>query len=328
MEFTEDAHQLSGFHIFESNRPESAFPGGSHMDLMQIIKDHRRGIAIATALVVIENIAWIVEPTAFGRVIDAMIDAAGKSGISRSLVIPLLVWGAVFGVNSGVGTLRRSVDQRIFLRMFTDIATTVSMRSQEQGLSNSRAAIRAQLSREYIHFFQYRVPEIIEQAIAISGALVGMAFFDYRIAAACSFITIPLVIISRTYSKKVTGLQTEFHDGVEETYDIFSSGDPSRVRAYYNAIAVPQQKIANWGAASFGLMRFVLLGVFLVVLYIAIDLDDFTTGNIYTIVAYIWTFVTSSEYLPELMESATSLKDISRRLHKEADEPGAGIPGA
>jgi hypothetical protein len=64
-------------------------------------------------------------------------------------------------------------------------------------------------------------------------------------------------------------------------------------------------------------MRFVLLGVFLAVLYIAIDLDDFTTGNIYTIVAYIWTFVTSSEYLPELMESFTSLKDISGRLREE-----------
>jgi hypothetical protein len=60
-----------------------------------------------------------------------------------------------------------------------------------------------------------------------------------------------------------------------------------------------------------------LLGIFLVVLYISIDLDDFTTGSIYSIVAYIWTFITSSEYLPELMESWTSLKDISRRL-KEA----------
>ena len=48
------------------------------MDLMQIIRDHRRGIAVATALVVAENLAWIVEPAVFGRVIDAMIDFAGK----------------------------------------------------------------------------------------------------------------------------------------------------------------------------------------------------------------------------------------------------------
>jgi ABC-type multidrug transport system fused ATPase/permease subunit len=75
-----------------------------------------------------------------------------------------------------------------------------------------------------------------------------------------------------------------------------------------------KQKIANWGALNFGVMRFILLFIFLGVLYIAIDLDDFTTGSIYSIVAYIWTFITSSEYLPELMESWTSLKDVSSRL--------------
>jgi ABC-type multidrug transport system fused ATPase/permease subunit len=210
--------------------------------------------------------------------------------------------------------------------MFTDIATTVARSSYEQGLSSSRAAVRAQLSREYIQFFQYRIPEIIEQAIAIAGALVGMAIFDKRIAAACFVITVPLLLISRTYGRKVVGLQKEFHDNVEDTYDVFSSGNPERVRSYYSALALPQQKIANWGAAAFGLMRLVLLGVFLVVLYIAIDLDDFTTGNIYTIVAYIWTFVTSSEYLPELMESATSLKDISHRLRQEVETPPPEVP--
>jgi hypothetical protein len=67
-------------------------------------------------------------------------------------------------------------------------------------------------------------------------------------------------------------------------------------------------------------MRIILLFIFLAVLYISIDLDDFTTGSIYSIVAYIWTFITSSEYLPELMESWTSLKDVSSRLNKASLE--------
>ena len=66
-------------------------------------------------------------------------------------------------------------------------------------------------------------------------------------------------------------------------------------------------------------MRVALLVIFIAVLYISIDLDDFSTGAIYSIVAYIWTFITTSEYIPELLESWTSLKDISRRL-KEGGE--------
>jgi hypothetical protein len=74
-----------------------------------------------------------------------------------------------------------------------------------------------------------------------------------------------------------------------------------------------KQKTANVGAMNFGVMRLFLLGIFLVILYVAIDLDDFSTGNIYSIAAYVWTFVTSSEYLPELLESMASVKDISQR---------------
>ncbi len=35
--------------------------------------------------------------------------------------------------------------------------------------------------------------------------------------------------------------------------------------------------------------------------------------------AYVWTFVTSSEYLPEQLESWTSMKEITGRLQKEGE---------
>ena len=286
------------------------------MNLIDIIKQFKRGILLALALVVIENIAWIIEPTLFGNVIDAMIDtASGDPG--ASFILPLLLWIGAFITNSGVGALRRSLDQMIYLRMFTEIATSVSRSATQHRLSISKTAARAQLSREYISFLQYRVPEIGEQIISIGGAVIGLALFDERIAIACTAVVVPLLLINRWYSRRVVALQSELHDSLEETYEVFGTRDPEKVRAYFRSQARPQQTIANWGAMSFGLMRGVLLLIFVVVLYIAIDLDNFSTGNIYSIVAYLWTFVTSSEYLPELLESWTSLKDISRRLRAE-----------
>jgi ABC-type multidrug transport system fused ATPase/permease subunit len=283
------------------------------MHLLDIIRRFKGRIFLATSLVVIENVAWIIEPSVFGTVIDALIDAASK-GTNVSALSPLLIWIGVFSVNSGVGSIRRSFDQKIYLRMFTEIATSVLQSSIHQNLSISRTAARAQLSKEFITFFQYRIPEIIEQIISIGGALIGLAFFDYRIALTCFIVVLPLLAVNILYNKKVVVLQANIHDSAEDAYEIFSTRDPETVKSYYSALAIPQQKIANWGALTFGTMRFFLLGIFLAVLYISIDLDDFTTGNIYSIVAYIWTFVNSSEYLPELMESWTSLKDISKRL--------------
>ncbi len=288
------------------------------MHLIDLLRQYKRGMILAITLLIIEHVAWIVEPSVFGKLLDAMIDQASAVGTGVNILFwPLMFWIGVFAINSGVGALRRSMDQRIFLRIFTDIATQVSHSSIEQNLSISQTAARAQLSREFIIFFQYRVPEIIEQIIAIGGALIGLSFYDYRIALTCSLVVPPLLFINHVYNKRVLVFQTDIHNSYEDMYEIFSTRNPEAVRSYFSTLAQPQQKVANWGALTFGIMRIFLLIIFLVVLFISIDLDNVSTGDIYSIVAYIWTFVTSSEYIPELMESWTSLKDIAKRLRSD-----------
>jgi len=288
----------------------------SDISLPSLFRRFRSGITLAVGLVVIEQLAWIVEPTVFGNVIDAFIDK-GLAPTDAAFLVPFLVWIGVFLLNSVVGAVRRSVDQRIYLSMFTEIATDVARLGHERSHPVSRIAARAELSREYIAFFQYRLPELLEQVIAIGGAITALYFFDWRIAIACTVIAIPLGAMTRLSNRRILAFQTAVHDQQERAYDVFAGHDLGQIHSYYDSLAAPQLKIANWGAANFGLVRIALLAIFIVVLYIAIDLDNFTTGNIYSIVAYLWTFVTSSEYVPELMQSWTSLQDISRRVRTE-----------
>lgn len=286
------------------------------MNLLEIFKRFKWKIIFALSLVLVEKFAWIIEPTVFGKVIDAMIDALSDPA-HPSPLIPIFIWIGVFLVNSGMGTLHRSLGERIYLKMYIEITTRITAFARQVGDSVSKTAGRAELSREFISFFQYRLPEMIEQGFDIIGAVVALAFFDYRLAVACLVLGAPLSLIGRVYNRKVLALQKGIHDSKEGAYEVFSTLDPGHVRSYYTTIAQHQQKIANWGAWNFGILRIVLLGIFLVVLYIAIDIDDFTTGNIYAIVAYLWTFVSSSEYIPEQLESWMSIKDISRRLRIE-----------
>lgn len=286
------------------------------MTTFDIFRRYTRSILFAVSLVLIEKVAWIIEPTVFGDVIDSMIETVGAADRS-AVVVPLTIWISVFGINSIVGALRRSVDEKIYLNMFSEIASDIVAIGKQQGQPVATTTMRAELSREFITFFQYRVPETIEQIVDIGGAIIALAFFDWRIAGTCLFIVLPLLYLTRIYARKVIALQKDLHDSREEVFETFASLDPVEVRNYYRRMATIQQRIANWGATNFGIFRAFLLAIFLVVLYISIDIDNFTTGNIYSIVAYLWTFVTSSEYLPELLESWTSLKDISRRLREQ-----------
>lgn len=358
------------------------------MFLFSLFKRFKKGIILALTLVIIEDVAWIVEPTLFGKVIDAVIDvqtekyntdtltssqvnniisekniqsakekkssdsenkvhgkiqakdssditseesenngeknptstvvAPSHESIENVSVLPsLILWALVFVINSGVGALRRSLDPKIFLNIYIKIATEVSIFSKNHKHTTSKTAARAELSQQYINFFQYRVPEIIENIISIAGAIIALYLFDFWISLTCFLIIIPLFFANKMYTNKVSILQKDYHDKFEDLYDVFDKRDPQYVKNYFRNLAVPQRKIANWGALNFGILRFTLLGIFLVVLYIAIDLDDFSAGEIYSIVAYLWTFVSATEYMPELLESWTSLKDISKRLKSE-----------
>lgn len=287
------------------------------MQLSELLARFRKGITIALGLVILEHVAWIVEPAVFGKVIDALIERASGQALNLgSTLLPLILWIGVFALNSGTGVVRRIVDEKIYLSMFSQLATEIAETGKARKYRISKTTALAQLSDQYITFFQYRVPEIVEQMIDIGGAVIALAAFDWRISLTCLTIILPLLLINRIYNKNVSALQKEIHDTYEGTYDIFSSQKIDEIRNYYAKSASLKQRIASWGALNFGVMRVILLAIFLVVLYISIDLDDFTTGSIYSIVAYIWTFITSSEYLPELMESWTSLKDVSMRLKK------------
>lgn len=290
------------------------------MKLFSLIRKHKRGVFLVAVLIIIENIAWIIEPTLFGKLLDAFLQKMSSQKIEDKYahVLPLIFWISAYLINSGSGTMRRFYEPRVFQRIYVDLVTKIAEVGNKLGLDSSITAARAQLSQQYVTFVQYRVPEIVEQAISIGGAVLALAIFDYRISLICLLISIPLIIMSILYNKNVVKLHSDLHDKFEQVYETFEKKETAHVTNIYSSMARLQERIASWGAVNFGIMRIVLLIIFLFVIYIAIDLDDFTLGNIYSIVAYLWTFVTSVEYIPELMESKTSLKDLSQRLQTES----------
>jgi hypothetical protein len=269
-------------------------------------------------MIVIEKVAWIIEPTVFGNVIDAMIDAVATPP-KGSPTIPILVWIGIFCVNSGVGTYRRSRAENIFLAIYNDIVINIARKMKRGSKYTSRAAARAELSREVINYYQIWIPDLVEQGIDIGGAIIALALFDWRLGATCATILVPMYYMSRLYNKRTSFFQKQIHDQQEDIFRLYSTNDIEQVKSYYVAMAKWKQKIANWGAMNFGILRLFLLGIFLVILYVAIDLDDFSTGDIYAIAAYVWTFVSSSEYLPEQLESMTSVEDINQRIKTEGE---------
>jgi ABC-type multidrug transport system fused ATPase/permease subunit len=295
----------------------------AYMTLGKLLKEQRAGIIFIVALVILENLAWVFEPAIFGKLIDAFLDkvAVTQPGIPLIRLIngvvafPLFLWVMVYAVNSSAGSTRRLMEPRIFQKILTILVTRLTEEGRKIKLEAGKIAGRAQLSQEIVSFFQYRIPEIAEHVIAVGGAIMALTLFDWRISAACLLVTLPLVWMGKIYNRRVSVYQKNLHDDYEKMFDTFSGLEPGKVQTLYRSMADNQKKIANWSAFNFGSLRVVLLFIFLFVLYISIDMDDFTTGKVFSIVSYLWTFISSVEYIPDLMESRTSLRDISNRLN-------------
>lgn len=286
------------------------------MHLLDLINRYRVQISFAIFLIIVENTAWIIEPYLLGNVIDALIDKE-YTDPSQNIFFPIFIWVLLFCINTGVGSFRRVYDTKLFTGMFTKLSVYVSRNSRQKNLSASATAARAELSYQYISFLQFRMPEIIDNLISIFGAVIALYFFDWRISLTCFVIVLPLYFINKFYISKITPHQKEYHDKFEDVVDIISQKNPKQIEEYYGQLSVPQIRISKWNALNFSLLRFILLIIFLSVLYIAIDLDGFSAGELFSIVAYLWTFVTASESFPDLTESYASLKDISNRLKKD-----------
>jgi len=68
------------------------------MAIKQIVSKYRYSIAILLSFVLIENIAWIIEPTFFGKLLDALIYHFYDHE-KVNFIYPLFIWIFVYLIN-------------------------------------------------------------------------------------------------------------------------------------------------------------------------------------------------------------------------------------
>jgi ABC-type multidrug transport system fused ATPase/permease subunit len=152
------------------------------------------------------------------------------------------------------------------------------------------------------------------QLSATAGAIIALFFYDYRIALVCVTVVIPIAFINNLNRKNVVRLQKDIHDNQEELFNLIETRDTTNIIRFYQNTISPKTRIARWNAFGYSSVKILLIVIFIAVLFICVDVDKFTTGRIYSIVAYLWTFIASTDYLPELMESLASVKDLNVRF--------------
>ena len=284
-----------------------------------IIKKHTTGVSLVIFFLFLENFTWILEPTYFGKLLDALIDKFYNDDLKMNTVFPLSLWIGIYLLNTLGGSLSRFYSGKIYSKLYVDLASIVISISTTKGLPPSRTLARAELAKEYITFLKDRLPELVWLLFATLGAIGALFFYDWRIAGVCFAVIFPIAFIYNGYRKNAIELQKGLHDNREDLYKLFEDQNMVAIEDYYLRMVEPQTRISKWNALNFTVTKLLMMGVLVVVLFICVDIDKFSTGKIYAIVSYLWTFILSTDYLPGLMESVTSLIELNGRLKQEED---------
>lgn len=273
------------------------------------------GALVVLLLVAIQQGAWLLEPAVFGSLMDSVTDEARTW---RDLLASMPFWASVFAVNTIAGSLRRVASERVYGTMYARVAEGLARRAREDHVASAQTAALSELARDFVGFFEDRLPDAIMGGVSLVGALTALFAYDVRIGGACLGVLAPLFFVGRAYDQRVSKLTAALHELREQNVDVFGGRPPEDVRAHFDQIATLKRSIGTWSAINFAFLRGALLVVFVVVLYVAIDVDQLTVGAIYSIVTYLWTFVTAIEDLPELLENLTAVRDITKRLQGKA----------
>jgi ABC-type multidrug transport system fused ATPase/permease subunit len=283
------------------------------MALKLIVSKFKYSIGILLLFVLVENIAWIIEPTFFGKLLDALIEHFYDHE-KIDYFYPLFIWIMVYLINVIGGSLHRLFNGGTYSRMYAELATNVINESKSRGDQYSKMLVRAELVKEYVTFFKDRLPEMLWQLSASVGAIIALFFYDYRIGFVCLAVVGPIAYINNINRKKVTYLQKDIHDNQEELFKLIENRDTSKIHQFYYNMIPAKISIARWNAFSYSTVKVILIVIFIAVLFICVDLDKFSTGKIYSIIAYLWTFIGQTDYLPDLMESIGSINDLNTRF--------------
>ncbi|HTJ83797.1 MAG TPA: ABC transporter six-transmembrane domain-containing protein [Polyangiaceae bacterium] len=293
--------------------------------LLDDMRPSARGVVVVLVLVAIQQGAWLLEPAVFGQLIDA-VDVEARTW--RDLVGAMPLWTVVFAVNTIAGGLRRVASERVYGTMYARLAEGLAGRARQQKLDAAHTASLSELARDFVGFFEDRLPDAIMGAVSLVGALGALFTYDLRIGAACLVVLGPLFVVGRVYDRRVSKLTEELHELREQNVDVFSNQTPEDIGKHFRRVADLKRRIGTWSATNFGVLRASLFAVFVVVLYVAIDVDDMTVGAIYSIVTYLWTYVTAIEDLPELLENLTAVRDLTKRLQGRGNGPVVPPPPA
>lgn len=278
--------------------------------LMAIARAHPGRLFNAFLLLLLENALLLAYPLLAGLAIDAIV--RGDAGTA--------LWYAVAVLGMWLlGALRRAVDTRSFTRIYADIAVPVVLEQRLINASSSATAARVVLAREFVDFFEKQVPLLLTALVSMLGSVIMLMFLEFKVGAFCMLALVLCLALGSRFMVVSQSLHERINDAMEREVGLLFRVGAQSLRRHYGLLSRLRVRLSDREAAAYAFLGGLIALLFLLTILELAGGAQVTAGHVYAVMTYLWSFVSSLDELPGMVDQLARLRDIGGRV--------AGIAG-
>ncbi|QEL26896.1 hypothetical protein FQV39_29980 (plasmid) [Bosea sp. F3-2] len=282
--------------------------------LSHIASSNPGKLTLTLALVALENALFLAYPLFAGFAVNAIIAGNALSAASYAGIV-LSFWV--------VGAARRAVDTRVYTGIYAGIAVRVALEQGSRGGNVSTVAARVVLAREFVDFFDKHLPTILTSLVSLVGA-VGMLLILEPLVGAVSVAALLLNLMwMPRFGRKNEILHGRLNRRLEQEIGIIDAQSRSALARHYKVTAKLRVLLSDREAAAYLVLGVVAASLFGFAIVHMAGSSSTNAGHIYSVITYLWTFVSSLDEAPTVIDQLARLKNIGKRVSANAAAPGA-----
>ncbi|AHG75587.1 Integral membrane protein [Mannheimia varigena USDA-ARS-USMARC-1296] len=253
---------------------ENSFSPNVFGTLKQIALENHKKLSGTFALVGVENLLLLLYPLVGGLAVNAVMN--------HNVWLALLYAVVVFAIWS-VGSARRAVDTRVFVRIYADLAVNAVLNQKRKG-STSSATAHAALARQFVDFFEEHLPMLITAVFNIVGSVVMLLVIEFWSGLLALGILLGWAAALPHYMRMNDRLYFKLNNRLENEVAVIEYGESQRLVKHYRLLVMLSLR------------------------------ENVSAGHIYAVLTYLWSFAFSLDDMPRLVEKFSELKDIGKRV--------------
>lgn len=282
--------------------------------LIALAKAYPGQISLTLSLVAAENALLLAYPLFAGFAVDAII----KGDVCKA------VWYAGVVLSFWlIGAARRAMDTRVFTRIYADLAVGVVLAQRQQMQATSTVAARVVLAREFVDFFEKHVPIITTALVSMVGAAIMLLLIELWVGiAALSVLLLGMTVLPR-YARRNERLHGRLNDRLEHEIRMVERVNAGTLLRHYTVLSRLRIWLSDREAGAFLVVGTAAAALFALTMMQLATTTDVTPGHVYAVMTYLWTFVTSLDDSPTMVDQLARLKDIGKRVNPGLEDAGS-----